>query len=71
MFVWLSLIVNQHGMPFFMNAHSENASDKSMILESIKPLKSNGSYTTEDVFTFLGKESFEVRYRVSLQWWGS
>ncbi len=71
MFVWLSLIVNQHGIPLFMNTHSGNASDKSIILESIKSLKSNGSYTTEDVFTFLDKEGFEVSYRGSLQWWGS
>jgi hypothetical protein len=37
--------------------------DKSIILESIKSLKSNGSYTTEDVFTFLDKKGFEVSYR--------
>ncbi len=61
MFFWLSPIVNQHGMPFFMNTHSGNSSDKSIILESIKSLKSNGSYTTEDVFTFLDKQGFEVR----------
>ena len=62
MFVWLSLIVNQHGIPLFINTHSGNASDKSIILESIKSLKSNGSYTTEDIFTFLDKEG-EVSYR--------
>ncbi|AKB50682.1 Mobile element protein [Methanosarcina barkeri str. Wiesmoor] len=32
----LSLIVNQHGIPLFMNTHSGNASDKSTILEAIK-----------------------------------
>jgi len=37
--------------------------DKSIILESIKSLKSNWSYTTEDVFTFLDKKGFEVSYR--------
>jgi transposase len=62
MFVWLSLIVNQHRIPLFINTHSGNASDKSIILESIKSLKSNGSYTTEDIFTFLDKEG-EVSYR--------
>jgi transposase len=36
----LSLIVNQHGIPLFMNTHSGNASDKNTILESIKSLKS-------------------------------
>jgi len=36
----LSLIVNQHGIPLFMNTHSGNASDKSTILEAIKSLKS-------------------------------
>jgi transposase len=36
----LSLIVNQHGIPLFMNTHSGNASDKSIIPESIKSLKS-------------------------------
>jgi hypothetical protein len=50
-----------------MNTHSGNASDKSIILESIKSLKSNGSYATDDVFTFLDKEGFEVSYRGSLQ----
>lgn len=37
----LSLIVNQHGIPLFMNTHSGNASDKSTILEAIKSLKSS------------------------------
>ena len=36
----LSLIVNQHGIPLFMNTHSWNASDKNTILEAIKSLKS-------------------------------
>ena len=36
----LSMIVNQHGIPLFMNTHSGNASDKKTILESIKSLKS-------------------------------
>jgi len=36
----LSLVVNQHGIPLFMNTHSGNASDKSTILEAIKSLKS-------------------------------
>ncbi|KKH27273.1 IS1634 family transposase [Methanosarcina mazei] len=36
----LSLIVNQHGIPLFMNKHSGNASDKKTILEAIKSLKS-------------------------------
>ena len=63
MLFWLSLIVNQYGIPLFRNTHSGNASDKSIILESIKSLKSNGSYATEDVFTFLDKEGFEVSYR--------
>ncbi|HWR25551.1 MAG TPA: IS1634 family transposase [Methanosarcina sp.] len=36
----LSLIVNQHGIPLFMNTHSGNASDKNTILEAIKSLKS-------------------------------
>jgi transposase len=36
----LSLIVNQHGIPLFMNTHSGNASDKSIIPESINALKS-------------------------------
>ncbi|AAM04455.1 predicted protein [Methanosarcina acetivorans C2A] len=35
-----SLIVNQHGIPLFMNTHSGNASDKNTILEGIKSLKS-------------------------------
>ncbi|AKB52086.1 Mobile element protein [Methanosarcina barkeri str. Wiesmoor] len=37
----LSLIVNQHGIPLFMNTHSGNASDKNTILEAIKSLKSS------------------------------
>jgi transposase len=36
----LSLIVNQHGIPLFMNTHSGNASDKNTILEAINSLKS-------------------------------
>jgi transposase len=36
----LSLIVNQHGIPFFMNTHSGNSSDKNTILEAVKSLKS-------------------------------
>jgi transposase len=36
----LSLIVNQHGIPLFMNTHSGNASDKNTIMEAIKSLKS-------------------------------
>ena len=36
----LSLIVNQHGIPLFMNTHSGNASDKNTILEAITSLKS-------------------------------
>ncbi len=71
MFVWLSLIVNQYAIPLFMNTHSGNASDKSIILESIKSLKSNGSYTTEDVFTFLDKRASRSAIGRSLQWWGS
>lgn len=65
MFVWLSLIINQYGRPIFMNTHSGNASDKSIILESTKSLKSNGSYITEDVFTFLAKEGLRSARRVS------
>ena len=34
----LSLIVNQHGILFFMNTHSGNVSDKNTILETIKSL---------------------------------
>lgn len=48
-----------------MNTHSGNASDKSIILESTKSLKSNGSYITEDVFTFLAKEGLRSARRVS------
>lgn len=36
----LSLIVNQHGIPLFMNTHSGNASDKNTILDAITSLKS-------------------------------
>jgi transposase len=54
-----------------MNTHSGNASDKSIILESIKSLKSNGSYITEEVFTFLDKEGSRSVIGGSLQWWGS
>jgi transposase len=37
----LSLIVNQQGVPFFMNTHSGNAPDKITIMEVIKSLKSS------------------------------
>jgi transposase len=69
MFFGFGLVVNQYGIHLFMNTHSGNASDKSIILESIKSLKSNRSYTTEDVFTSLDEEGFEVSYMGSLQWW--
>jgi len=36
----LSLIVNQHGIPLFMNTHSGNVSDKNTILDAITSLKS-------------------------------
>jgi transposase len=36
----LSLIVNHHGIPLFMNTHSGNASDKNTILDAITSLKS-------------------------------
>ncbi len=36
----LSLIVNHHGIPLFVNTDSGNASDKNTILEAIKYLKS-------------------------------
>ena len=63
----LSLIVNQHGMPLFMNTHSGNASDKKTILEAITSLKSvlrpeskvyyvaDSSFYTEDNIKNIGK----------------
>ena len=65
--VVLGSIVNQHGILLFMNTHSRNASDKSVILKSIKSLKSDGFYTTEEVFTFLDKEDYEISCRGSMQ----
>jgi transposase len=63
----LSLIVNQHGIPLFMNTHSGNASDKKIILEAITSLKSvlrpeskvyyvaDSSFYTEDNIKNIGK----------------
>src|SRR5674476_995320 len=63
----LSLIVNQHGIPLFMNTHSGNASDKKTILEAITSLKSvlrpeskvyyvaDSSFYTEDNIKNIGK----------------
>jgi transposase len=63
----LSLIVNQHGIPLFMNTHSGNASDKNTIIEAITSLKSvlrpesnvyyvaDSSFYTEDNIKNIGK----------------
>ncbi|MDR3666542.1 MAG: IS1634 family transposase [Ignavibacteriaceae bacterium] len=63
----LSLIVNQHGIPLFMNTHSGNASDKKTILEAITSLKSvlrpeskvyyvaDSSFYTEDNIKNIGR----------------
>jgi len=52
----LSLIVNQHGIPLFMNTHSGNASDKSTILEAINSLKS--ALSTESKVYYVADSSF-------------
>lgn len=63
----LCLIVNQHGIPLFMNTHSGNASDKKTILEAITSLKSvllpeskvyyvaDSSFYTDDNIKNIGK----------------
>jgi transposase len=63
----LSLIVNQHGIPLFMNTHSGNSSDKKTILEAITTLKSvlrpeskvyyvaDSSFYTDDNVKNIGK----------------
>jgi transposase len=63
----LSLIVNQHGIPLFMNTHSGNSSDKKTILEAITYLKSvlrpeskvyyvaDSSFYTDDNIKNIGK----------------
>jgi transposase len=52
----LSLIVNQQGIPFFMNAHSGNAPDKITIIEVIKSLKSK--LTHENKVYYVADNSF-------------
>ena len=52
----LSLIVNQQGIPFFMNTHSGNAPDKITIMEVIKSLKS--SLTHENKVYYVADNSF-------------
>jgi transposase len=52
----LSLIVNQQGIPFFMNTHSGNAPDKITIMEVIKSLKS--SFTHENKVYYVADNSF-------------
>ena len=52
----LSLIVNQQGIPFFMNTHSGNAPDKITIMEVIKSLKS--SLTPENKVYYVADNSF-------------
>jgi transposase len=52
----LSLIVNQQGIPFFMNTHSGNAPDKITIMEVIKSLKS--SLTHENKLYYVTDNSF-------------
>jgi transposase len=63
----LSLIVNQYGIPLFMNTHSGNSSDKKTILEAITSLKSvlrpeskvyyvaDSSFYTDDNIKNIGK----------------
>jgi len=52
----LSLIVNQQGIPLFMNTHSGNAPDKITIMEVIKSLKS--SLTPENKVYYVADNSF-------------
>jgi len=52
----LSLIVNQQGIPFFMNTHSGNAPDKITIIEVINSLKS--SLTHENKVYYVADNSF-------------
>jgi len=52
----LSLIVNQQGIPFFMNTHSGNAPDKITIMEVIKSLKS--SFTPDNKVYYVADNSF-------------
>jgi transposase len=52
----LSLIVNQQGIPFFMNTHSGNAPDKITIIEVIKSLKSK--LTHENKVYYVTDNSF-------------
>ena len=62
----LSLIVNQQGIPFFMNTHFGNAPDKITIMEVIKSLRLSltpenkvyyvaNNYHTEDNIKKMGK----------------
>ena len=54
----LSLIVNQQCIPFFMNTHTGNASDKIIIMEAIKSLKS--SLTHENKVYYVADNSFNT-----------
>jgi transposase len=59
------LIVNQQGIPFFMNTHSGNAPDKITIIEVIKSLKS--SLTHENKVYYVADNSFYTKI-ISKKW---
>lgn len=46
----LSLVSNQHGIPFFVKAHSGNKSDKKTLIETIQELKLNITFDKSTYF---------------------
>jgi transposase len=46
----LSMVTNQCGIPLFVQAHSGNKSDKKMLIETIKNLKSNLHFSDKSYF---------------------
>jgi transposase len=52
----LSMVSNQHGIPFFVKAHSGNKSDKKTLIETIQELKSN--LTFDENIYFVADSAF-------------
>jgi transposase len=46
----LSMVANQHGIPFFVKAHSGNASDKKTILQAFKTIKDGLNFEDNTYF---------------------
>jgi transposase len=60
----LSMVSNQHGIPFFVKAHSGNKSDKKTLIETIQELKSNITFDENTYFVadsaFFSAESIKL-----------